>query len=114
NINSGAGLATIGSNLVLGNLSQVITVNNSAGLLISGIVGGGNGLTKSGTGSLTLTGAETYTGATVVTGGTMQLGDGIAAGTSIASSSLVLVSNKSTLAIDLKSGETFGNNVTDN
>lgn len=86
NVNSGAGLTTISSKLVLGDLSQVVTVNNAAGMLISGIVGGTNGLTKAGTGLLTLTGTETYTGATVVSGGTLQLGDGVTAGTSIATS----------------------------
>lgn len=114
NINSGAGLTTIGSNLVLGNLSQNITVNNADGLLISGVVGGGNGLTKSGTGVLTLTGIETYTGATAVTSGILKIGDGVTPGTSIAASNSVLVSNNSLLAINLKSGEAFGNSVTDN
>jgi len=118
NINSGAGLTTISSNLVLGDLSQIITVNNAAGMLVSGVIGGINGLTKSGTGALTLTGIETYTGVTVVTGGTLQLGNGITPGTSIASSSSVFVTNttarNSVLAINLNSGETFGNNVTDN
>lgn len=92
----------------------MVTVNNAAGLLISGVVGGTNGLTKAGTGVLTLTGTETYTGATVVSGGTLQLGDGIVAGTSIASSNSVLVAAGATLGINLKSGETFGNSVTDN
>ena len=114
NINSGAGLTTIGCNLVLGDLSQIITVNNADGLLISGVIGGSNGLTKSGTGVLTLTGIETYTGATVVTDGALQLGDGVTPGTSIASSNSVLVTNNSVLAINLGDGETFANNVTDN
>ncbi len=114
NINSGAGLTTIGSNLVLGNLSQVIDVNNAAGMLVSGVIGGGNGLTKAGTGVLTITGAETYIGATVVTGGTLQLGDGVRAGTSIATSNSVLVANQGVIALNLRSGETFGNSVTDN
>lgn len=113
-VNSGAGYTTIGSNLVLGNLSQVVTVNNAAGMLISGSVGGVNGLTKAGTGVLTLTGAETYSGATVVSEGTLQLGNGIVAGTSIATSNSVLVAAGATLGLNLKSGETFGNSVTDN
>lgn len=117
-INSGAGLTTIGSNLMLGNLSQIIEVNNADGLLVSGVIGGGNGLTKSGSGLLTLTGAETYTGATVIAGGTLQLGDGSTPGSSIDSSDPVLITDpndgKSILAINLNSGETFGNSVTDN
>jgi outer membrane autotransporter protein len=114
NINIGAGLTTINSKLVLGNLSQIITVNNAAGMRINGVIGGTNGLTKAGTGVLTLTGIETYTGATTVTGGTLQLGNGTTPGTSIATSSSVLVTSGSTFAINLASGETFGNNVTDN
>ena len=117
-VNSGAGLVTINSNLVLGNLSQVITVNNAAGLVINGVVGGNNGLTKTGAGRLTLTGASTYTDATVISGGTLQLGNGIAEGSSIASSNSVLISDTpnqvSVLAINLMGGESFTNSVTNN
>ncbi len=116
-VNSGAGPVTISSGLVLGNRSQFITVNNEAGMLISGVIAGSNALTKAGSGLLTLTGRETYTGATVVAGGTLQIGDGNTAGSSIGSSSSVLVSNSSplasVLAINLRSGETFRNSVTD-
>jgi len=88
NVNSGAGLTTISSNLVLSDLSsQVVTVNNAAGMLISGVVrdvvGGSNGLTKAGTGVLTLTGANTYTGATEVTSGTMLAGNVSAFGSGV-------------------------------
>lgn len=89
NINEGAGLTTIGSNLELGYLSQIVDVNNADGLLISGVISGTNGLTKAGIGLLTLTATETYTGATVVSDGTMQLGDGLTPGASIASSDSV-------------------------
>lgn len=114
NINSGAGLTTIGSHLVLGNLSQVITVNNAAGMVITGVVSGSNGLTKAGTGVLALTGIETYTGATVVSSGTLQIGNAITPGTSIALSNSVYVASGAALAIDLYSGETFGNSISDN
>jgi fibronectin-binding autotransporter adhesin len=102
-INTGAGLVTINSNLLLSGLPETITVNNAAGLVITGIVGGTIGLQKAGTGVLTLTGAETYTGGTLISAGTLQLGDGIAAGTSIASSGTVTIGN-ATLAVNLKSG----------
>lgn len=114
NINSGAGLVTIDSNLVLGNLSEIVTVNNVDGLVINGVVGGINGLTKAGTGILTLTGAETYTGATVVSEGTLQIGDGVTIGTSIATTDSVLVSLDGILAINLADEETFGESVTNN
>jgi autotransporter-associated beta strand protein len=73
-INSGAGLATINSNLVLSGSSQTMTVNNSAGLLINGTVGGTIGLTKAGTGTLTLAGTNTYTGTTTINAGTLNAG----------------------------------------
>jgi outer membrane autotransporter protein len=114
NINNGAGRTTISSKLELGYLSQVITVNNAAGMLISGVVSGTNGLTKAGTGVLTLTGVETYTGATVVSGGTLQLGNGVIAGSSIASSNSILTAPAGTLSLNLANGETFSQNVTDN
>jgi len=114
NINNGAGLTTISSKLELGYLSQVVDVNNAAGMLISGVISGTEGLTKAGTGVLTLTGTETYTGATVISEGTLQLGNGVIPGASIASSDSVLVAPDGILAIDLANGEIFGNSVTDN
>ena len=113
-INNGAGLTTINSALALSGSSQIITVKNAAGLLINGIVSGAIGLTKVGTGRLTLTAAEIYTGSTLITGGILQLGDGIVAGSSIAPSGPVTINNAAALALNLKSGETFGNAVTDN
>ncbi len=114
NINEGAGLTTISSKLDLGYLSQAVTVNNEAGLLISGVISGTNGLTKAGTGVLTLTGTETYTGATVVAEGTLQLGNGITPGASIFTSGSVLVAPDGALAINLADGEIFRNSVTNN
>jgi autotransporter-associated beta strand protein len=69
-INNGAGPTTINSDLQLSGFSQGITVNSTAGLVINGIVGGTVGLTKVGTGQLTLTAAESYTGETLIIGGT--------------------------------------------
>ncbi len=71
-INSGAGLATINSNLALGGSSQTIAVYNAAGLLITGSVSGTIGLTKTGAGTLTLAGTNTYTGVTTINGGTLS------------------------------------------
>jgi T5SS/PEP-CTERM-associated repeat protein/autotransporter-associated beta strand protein len=68
-VNSGAGLVTIGANLYLSGSSQTIAVDNTAGLLMSGIVSGINGLTKSGPGTLTLTGSGAFGGETVDTEG---------------------------------------------
>src|SRR3984893_8555536 len=73
-INSGAGLTTINSNLVLSGSSQTIAVHNPAGLLINGSVAGTIGLTKAGTGTLTLTSTNTYTGTTTINAGTLNAG----------------------------------------
>src|ERR1700736_6689475 len=86
-INSGAGLATINSNLVLSGSSQTMTVSNSAGFLINGSVGGTIGLTKAGTGTLTLAGSNTYTGTTTINAGTLNAG---AAGSLGGTSSIVI------------------------
>jgi autotransporter-associated beta strand protein len=86
-INSGAGLTTINSNLVLSGSSQTIQVSNAAGLVINGSVGGTIGLTKSGTGTLTLAAINTYTGATTIKAGTLNAG---AAGALGGTSSIVV------------------------
>jgi autotransporter-associated beta strand protein len=91
-VNNGAGLTTINSNLVLGGLSEVVTVNNADGLVINGIVGGTIGLTKDGLGRLTLTGANNYLGATTLLQGVLLAG----AANVIPSASAVLVDNAST------------------
>ncbi|MEY2584840.1 MAG: type secretion system secreted protein VgrG [Verrucomicrobiota bacterium] len=71
-INSGAGLTTIDSNLVLSGSCQTVAVNNAAGLLVNGTVGGTIGLTKTGSGTLLLGGTNTYTGTTTINGGTLS------------------------------------------
>jgi len=114
NINEGAGLTTISSKLELGESSQIITVNNMAGLLISGVVSGSEGLGKTGTGVLTLTAAEAYTGPTIISEGTLQLGNGVTPSASIASSDSVFIGPDGILAINLVNGETFGESVIDN
>ncbi len=111
-INTGAGLTTINSNLDMGSVYQVVTVDNVDGLVVNGVVSGTNGLNKAGTGVLILTGSEIYTGTTYVFEGTLQLGDGVTAGSSILLSSPILVDVNGVLAINLAGGETFLNNVT--
>lgn len=116
-VNTGAGRVVLSSNFSMENLVQTITVNNEAGMLISGSIASDAGLIMAGTGVLTLTGVSTYTGPTVVSSGTLQLGDGMTVGTSIAASNSLTVAaplggEETILAINLADGETFENSVT--
>jgi autotransporter-associated beta strand protein len=110
-INAGAGLTTINSNIVLGGVSPVTSVNNAAGLLINGTIDGTGGLTKSGTGQLTLTGTNIYTGRTTVLAGTLEV-DGSIAGDALVSGGVLrgvgdiegTVTNNSVVSPGLVSG----------
>lgn len=72
------GLAGSG-NLTLGTHTLAVGGNN-ADTTYAGVLSGTGGLTKEGTGTLTLTGNHTYTGGTTIGAGTLQLGDGSATG----------------------------------
>ncbi len=101
-VNSGAGLATINSNLLLSGSSQMMTVNNSAGLVVNGSVDGSVGLTKAGTGTLTLAGTNTYTGTTAINAGTLDAG---AAG-SLGGTSSIVINSGGTLLLSQPGGAT--------
>jgi autotransporter-associated beta strand protein len=111
-VNNGAGLVTIGSNLVLAGASQTISVNNTAGMLITGVVGGTIGLTKTGLSQLTLTGENVYTGPTNINTGTLQVGNGLSG--SILAGSLVTVAPGANLLLDLVNGGMWSNAVVNN
>lgn len=111
-VNDGAGLFTMASNLTLAGTSQTITVNNDAGMLVSGVIGGSIGLTKAGTELLTLTGENIYTGATTVSAGVLQLGNGLTG--SILAASPVTVDLGASLLINLVDGGILSNQVVNN
>ncbi len=76
--------------------SPTITVNNQ-GAIISAVLAGTQGLTKSGAGTLVLFAADTYTGTTFINGGTLQVGN-LTAG-SLNSTSAITLSGSGTLNI---------------
>ncbi|AZO81889.1 hypothetical protein BLM15_29165 (plasmid) [Bosea sp. Tri-49] len=51
-------------------------VQTDADLSLSGVISGSGGLTKTGSGMLTLTGTNNYVGGTMITDGVLQIGDG--------------------------------------
>ena len=90
--NTSATTQTISSNITLG-ANQIWTVTScgtlgTAALTASGQISGGFGISKNGTGTLTLTGANTYTGATSVEGSTLFVNG--AAGSINASSGITI------------------------
>ncbi|MBA3936181.1 MAG: autotransporter-associated beta strand repeat-containing protein [Planctomycetes bacterium] len=74
-----ASLAGAGS-VVLTNGDLVVGRDNTS-TTFSGVISGSNGVTKLGTGTLTLTGTNTLTGTSRVTAGTLQIGAGGTVGT---------------------------------
>lgn len=93
---SGAATINMSGQVILAG-SQVWTT--SSGLVVTSVVSGAAGLTKNGSGSLTLTNDNTFTGPITVNEGTLQLGNGGATGSvlgDIFSNGDQLIVNRST------------------
>ncbi len=76
----GITFATDGYTLASGTIglgaTNSITTNTGVNATIGSSLTGTSGMTKLGTGNLTLTGASSYTGGTTISGGTLTLGNG--------------------------------------
>ncbi|MFN4915058.1 MAG: autotransporter-associated beta strand repeat-containing protein, partial [Sphingomonadales bacterium] len=95
---------------------RTATINVSDASTYAGIISGtGSGLTKLGTGVLTLTNDHTYTGATTISGGDLQVGTGgsvsQASSGSLATASAVSVASGSKLILAPNDNMTFANSV---
>ena len=83
--------------------NSIFTVNDGSMAAIGNVISGAFGLTKAGTGNLTLTGANTYTGSTTVSAGTLVYANAFAASAHTIASGAVLELNT---ASDRVSGTT--------
>lgn len=92
---TGTGDLTLNGSVALGGSVRTLTVLNNTTL--GGAVGGtaGNGLTKSGSGTLTLSGANTFSGAVDITAGRLN----VANSNAIADTAAVTISNAGTLGV---------------
>jgi autotransporter-associated beta strand protein len=91
----GAGTTTFLNRLLLAGAAPVLEVNSANALVLSGILEGENGFTKTGTGTLRVDGAQTstLTGLISVNGGVLELGktgggDAVATGLAIGSGAM--------------------------
>ena len=112
-VSSGATLSLTGDDETIGSLSGSgavalsygLIVGNASSTVFSGVISSTNssGITKVGSGSLTLSGANTYTGSTIVNAGTLYLENGSA----IADSSAVTINSGAEIELYI-SDETIG------
>ena len=87
---------TLANDITLGTGNGTVSVGSGKALTLSGVISGANTLTKTGSGSLTLSGNSGYSGNTTVSAGTLVAGHNNALGTTAGSTT---VSSGATLAI---------------
>jgi fibronectin-binding autotransporter adhesin len=96
---AGAGIVDLGT-------GALTAGGNNASTTFSGAIGGSGGVTKTGTGTFTITGTNAYTGGTTISVGTLQLGSG--------GSFIGNVTNDGTFAINRADALTFSGLVSGN
>lgn len=107
---TGTGNTVLGGTLTIGDASNTSSV-------YGGVISGTGGITKAGTGTLTLSGANTYTGVTTISAGTLVAANaaalgGPASGTTVANGAVLRVDNVAlnAEAVTLQAGGTLSGN----
>ena len=102
---SGAGATTLGA--------KILTIGdaNNRSCTYTGVIGGTGGITKEGTGTLTLTGKNTYTGATTINAGKLLLDHDTSGSHDYFASNGISIASAATFEIDQTSGNARYSNV---
>ncbi|MGM9516181.1 putative Ig domain-containing protein, partial [Roseateles sp. DB2] len=111
------GVLNLSANETIGSLAGAGTVNLGANTLsaggdnssttFSGAIGGTGGLTKQGTGALTLSGTNTFTGATTLSGGSLWVNGSVSSAVQAASGTTLGGSGTITGNVAVNSGATL-------
>ncbi|MDD4017403.1 MAG: autotransporter-associated beta strand repeat-containing protein [Kiritimatiellae bacterium] len=101
------GWTLAGGTLLLAGTTPTVTVAASGTPKIASPLSGSAGLTKAGTGTLTLSGANTFSGAMTISTGKLQIGDGTSATATAGTGPLVIGAN--TLYLNLNGPAVLAN-----
>lgn len=99
-----------GNPLTLAVSNGAPVISNNVATTIGAVLAGTSGLTKNGSGTLTLSTANTYAGVTTIGAGTLQLGNGTTSNGSVSST----IVNNGMLVVANPTAQTFANTITGN